>query len=66
MNLTNWNINIFPGQELIIYFVENSKKNKKIPYMIKNKSTSEVTNNVQEMYKEFFYTSYFKLIIPFL
>ncbi|EFB9938425.1 hypothetical protein FRO05_24150, partial [Escherichia coli] len=63
MNLTNWNINIFPGQELIIYFVENSKKNKKIPYMIKNKSTSEVTNNVQEMYKEFFYTSYFKLII---
>ncbi|WP_249821535.1 cytosine permease, partial [Escherichia coli] len=26
----------------------------------------EVTNNVQEMYKEFFYTSYFKLIIPFL
>ena len=34
--------------------------------MIKNKSTSEVTNNVQEMYKEFFYTSYFKLIIPFL
>ncbi|ENF0901794.1 hypothetical protein ABPG30_002394 [Escherichia coli] len=66
VNLTNWNINIFPGQELIIYFVENSKKNKKIPYMIKNKSTSEVTNNVQEMYKEFFYTSYFKLIIPFL
>ncbi|MED0520740.1 hypothetical protein RCV21_03990 [Escherichia coli] len=57
VNLTNWNINIFPGQELIIYFVENSKK---------NKSTSEVTNNVQEMYKEFFYTSYFKLIIPFL
>ncbi|EAQ1898246.1 hypothetical protein FLY73_001602 [Escherichia coli] len=46
--------------------MENSKKNKKIPYMIKNKSTSEVTNNVQEMYKEFFYTSYFKLIIPFL
>ncbi|PZZ83438.1 recombinase, partial [Escherichia coli] len=40
--------------------MENSKKNKKIPYMIKNKSTSEVTNNVQEMYKEFFYTSYFK------
>ncbi|EAN2783992.1 hypothetical protein EAU99_22395 [Salmonella enterica] len=64
MNLTNWNINIFPGQELIIYFVENSKKNKKIPYMIKNKSTSEVTNNVQEMYKEFFYTSYFKLSWP--
>lgn len=29
VNLTNWNINIFPGQELIIYFVENSKKNKK-------------------------------------
>ncbi|HAM9093742.1 TPA: hypothetical protein IDX98_004857 [Escherichia coli] len=29
VNLTNWNINIFPGQELIIYFVENSKKTKK-------------------------------------
>ncbi len=29
VNLTNWNINIFPGQELVIYFVENSKKNKK-------------------------------------
>ena len=47
VNLTNWNINIFP-------FCGKLKKNKKIPYMIKNKSTSEVTNNVQEMYKEFF------------
>lgn len=28
VNLINWNINVFPGQELVIYLVENSKKTK--------------------------------------
>ncbi|MDC9156525.1 hypothetical protein PSJ75_25915 [Escherichia coli] len=54
VNLTNWNINIFPRSRAHYLFCGKLKKNKKIPYMIKNKSTSEVTNNVQEMYKEFF------------
>ncbi|WP_411263949.1 hypothetical protein [Escherichia coli] len=64
VNLTNWNINIFPVKSSLFILWKTQKKQNTIHD--KNKSTSEVTNNVQEMYKEFFYTSYFKLIIPFL
>ncbi|EIO1438432.1 hypothetical protein LOV73_004680 [Salmonella enterica] len=62
MKLINWDIDIYPNQKVILYFVE--KEDKSLLYKIKNISTDEYHGNTKEICDSFFTTSLFALVIP--